>query len=238
MTTVTVHTGQRCFDSVASRSHKRAAEIVQATLMRAHIDKGDFTINPKDKQRWKSGKNDTMCLRPGQGREIRIRVKCTGNDSVWDYALMPVNGSVDFDFVRQMLEAYLGPEFVEDGGESLNSEPGDSPLPVPDFMKQEEPVAETIKPVITAPPPVSDTSASNPLAALDKLRAALTRREDRIKQIAALREQIVEADKQIQKLQEKKEQQELAIFEMEDANLNDKEIQLADQFAVLLSQFK
>lgn len=238
MTTVTVNTGQRCFDSGAARNHKRAAEIVQATLMRAHIDKGDFTINPKDKQRWKSGKNDTMCLRPGQGREIRIRVKCTGNDSVWDYALMPVNGSVDFDFVRQMLEAYLGPEFVEDGGESLNSEPGDAPVTILNSTQREEPVAETIKPVINAPSSAASLPDTNPLAALDKLRAALTRREDRIKQIGVLRQQIVDADVQIQKLQEKKEQQELAIFEMEDANANDKEIQLADQFAVLLSQFK
>ena len=240
MTTVTVDARGHTFDRCAERTHSRATEIVQATLMRAHITKGAFTIAPKNKQRWKSGKNDSMCLRPGQGREIRIRVKTTGNDSVWDYAMMPADAATDFEFVRQMLEAYLGPEYIEDGGESLNSEPGLLPgLPLPQQPKPvEAPVAHTPLQTIQEKPSAAPVVPGDPLAALAKLQTALERQKTRQGQITTLKATIADIELNIKRLQDEKEQAEMSVFELEDANTNDKEIALANQFATLLAQLK
>lgn len=195
----------RSADTATRRVFDDALDIVRNTMQSAELT-GIYHLTPKEKVRWRPKNGEKLCIRPSQGREVKIRVRPGNNDTCWDYALIGSN-NVDMEAVRTKLETVLGPEVIEGSHEIVPPKPT-TPLAV---------------------------AAADPLVALEKMRQAIERRNSRLQERADLQSRVERIEKDIQKLIEDKETLTLEIMELDETNAKDPEAKAADELTKLLS---
>ncbi len=211
------------FDAAATRVFRQAQELVKAALMKAHVESGRFHLTPREQHTWKAGCNNQICLRPSQGREIRVRVKGTGNGAVWDYALTAADSTIEMEHVRQSLEKLLGKEEIN-GHEVIPTE-------------NKTAVREIEMPPVIKPIPPIEPSPLNALAVLDQMRNAIVHRDQRLQQVEKCNAEIAIIETEIVKLQNKRDQLLHTILQLEHENSTDKSIKLAQEFSELMTRF-
>lgn len=207
MGSLTVDLGSyRSADGATIRTYNDALSIVAETMRSIELT-GRYTLCPKEKVKWKPRHGEKICIRPSQGREIRLRVKPGNNDTGWDYALIAAN-NIDLEAVRSRLEAVLGQEFIDGSHEQVIAE---------EAVKTEQP---------------------DPLLAIERMRHAIERRNQRSSEMGDIRNRIARIEGDIQKLNEDKESLMLELMELEEQNAKDPDAKAADQFVLLLNSLK
>ena len=103
-----LHGKQVAFDSQAKRCFESARSIAEEVLKRCEV-RGEFLLTPREKVKWKAKNGEKICLRPSNGRDIRVRIRPGNNDTCWEYSLISPAGT-EVDALRVILEQNLGPE--------------------------------------------------------------------------------------------------------------------------------
>lgn len=199
---------------------KAARDLLYKLVCDAGEDTGEYELVPKRKVRWRVGENNSIAFRSSQDLSLTIRIKISGNDECWDYALVPLGGgNMDtLATLQNTVQAWLGapPDNLEDPEEEIPEMPGDS---------QQGPEN-----------PATPPTPPNPLTVLDKLRDAIKRRDERTRLIQQTHCDIATVDEEIAKLNKVRDDHLTYVLELEQANASDADIKMAEQFVELLSR--
>ena len=204
--------GVRGVDRKTERTFTDALDMIRNVMQSVELT-GNYSLIPRQKTAWRPKRGETMCLRPSQGRELKIRIRPGNNDSTWEYSLIG-EGNIDMEAVRVKLEYVLGEEFIEGNHEMIG----------------------TVKQPAAKPP--EPAAPVDPMAAFAKMQRALERRAERQGQVVSLRESMGAMDKQIAQLKDRRTELELQMMQLEEEIANDPDAQTADKFVALLSTLK
>lgn len=196
--------GTKRLDPATLRMMDEACEILENTMRSAELT-GTHQLFPVQKCRWHTRNGEKVCLRPSQGRELRIRIRPGNNDICWDYSLLGAH-NISMEAVRTKLELVLGLEVIDGNHEQVQP---------------------------PSPPAQDEVDA---LASLDKMRAAIERRNQRNRDLSDLKQRIARIDADIIKLTDDKTALELEAIEIEEAISKDKGAKAAEQFAALMKE--
>lgn len=198
-------------------SHKTFADaliVVQGALERGRCD-GSYTLVPRARIRWRSKEKHRIALRPSQGREIRMKVRPSDNDSAWEYSLLS-GGDVDMDSVRQNLEHIIGPE---DHTPAIQCP--DQPEPVVVERKIEKP-----------------STGPGPMEMLAKLSGAIQREQARVSERKDIEAEIDLLTQQIEQLSKVRETRVQRLLDLEVEQSKDTEAKAACNLLALLAQMQ
>lgn len=119
---VTIKTlGRLTYTPESQKTFREASLLVQELLVKMP-GSATYVMIPHDKVKWKPRHGQRVCLRPSQGRGIRLRVKPGDSGSCWEYTL-ECGHNVDSDAVREFLEAQLGEEHFDESHEVVMPTP-------------------------------------------------------------------------------------------------------------------
>lgn len=113
--------GRTFYTSENQKVFKNAALLLHG-LLNKMPGSGTYTLVPRDKTKWKPQHGEKMCLRPSQGRDIRIRIKPGDGGTCWEYSLQ-CGPNLDHEVVREFLEGQLGPETTDTNHEVVAQTP-------------------------------------------------------------------------------------------------------------------
>jgi len=171
----------------AERDFKAAADYLRNFLREAGIE-GAFTFIPTRSARWHGDPIPRVKVRGSDVRSVFLTVKPNGNDSVWEYSLVPSNGVKPCVISHQLVRAI---DRVRKGqSASMDHAPVSRLAVAPPLPAAVAADPEPDPPRVVKPVPQTPAVVVQKITLLHKATERLAGRRDRQAKIQAERERI------------------------------------------------